>query len=317
MLTLKRYPVSISGLALALASIGSSWELMLRGIGSFIHVILLVISLALSLPVWAKILMYPKQLQDAIKDPVMVTALPTLTMLGMLYSDIVAYSNITLATLVLSIMLILHLILLINFIYYHIIKSNLEDYTPAWFIPTVGGGLACSAMAPMGYAEVSYTILCVASILFFVVLLAILLRFFIYGKVGHYKSPTLVVFAAPASICLSGYLSISNHPSTIITLFLASLVLLLVLFSYMLAFFIILKNKFSPLFSCLTFPLAMSTFAIHKFSQWANQQISAAWGDVFSIMSGVQLVASSAVIAYVLWGYCYYLLSDAPQKSEL
>lgn len=317
MRALKRYPVAISGLALGLASIGNSWELMFHGIGSFIHVILLVISLALSLPVWAKILIYPKQLLDAIKDPVLVTALPTLTMLGMLYSDIFAYSNMTLATLVLSIMLSLHVILLITFIYYHIIKSNLKDYTPAWFIPTVGGGLACSTIAPMGHTELSYTMLWVVSILFFIVLFLLLLRFITYGKIEHYKSPTLVVFAAPASICLSGYLSVSNHPSAIITLFLASLALILVFFSYIFVFFIILNNKFSPLFSCLTFPLAMSTFAIHKLSQWATQEISASWGDVFSIISGVQLITSSAIIAYVLWGYFYYLLVEQNTKKSL
>lgn len=316
MQTLKQYPVAISGLALSLASIGISWDLMLPNSGYFIHVILVVISLALCLPVWAKMLRYPNQLLEAVKDPVMVTALPTLTMLGMLYSDIIAYKSITMATLVLSIMLILQLMILMTFIYYHIIKCKLEDYTPAWFIPTVGEGLACSAIAPIGRFDAISIVLWVACILFFVLLFVLLLRFIIYGRMERYKSPTLVVFAAPASICLSGYLTISNHPSAIITLFLASLSLILAFFSYIFAFNIILKNKFSLLFSCLTFPLAMSTLAIHKFSQWASQQMSATWGDVFHVIFGIQLVISSAVIVYVLWQYCHYLLSDVSHHSE-
>ncbi len=306
MCNLKKYPVAISGLALGLASIGVCWNLIFPTIGFVVYIVLLSISLILCLPVWLKIIFYPKSLISGLKDPITITALATLTMLGMIYSDVIAYGSVGLAGVCWAVMVILHLLLLAAFFYFHIFRRKLEEYISAWFVPAVGAGLGCSAITSINYTKVSYAILWIVSVLFIALLFALLLRFVFCKKLQRSKAPTLAVFAAPASICLSGYLTISNNPSVVITLFFASFSLVLVTFVYFCIFSIIIKDKFTPLFSCFTFPLAISTLACFKFSNWVSEYLSISWGCAFYIIALIELTISSIVILYVLGCYIFY-----------
>ena len=271
-----------------------------------VYIVLLAISLILCLPVWLKIIFFPKSLLNGLKDPITITALATLTMLGMVYSDVIAYGSVGFAGVFWSIMVILHLLLLAAFFYFHMFKRKLEEYISAWFVPTVGAGLGCSTITSINYTGVSYAILWIVSVLFISLLFLLLLRFVFCKKLERSKAPTLAVFAAPASICLSGYLTISNNPSVVITLFFASFSIILVTFVYFCILSIIIKDKFTVLFSCFTFPLAISTLACFKFSNWLSQGLSVNWGCAFYIISLIELAVSSIVILYVLGCYIFY-----------
>lgn len=109
---------------------------------------------------------------------------------------------------------------------------------------------------------------------------------------------TFAVFAAPASLCLAGYLGIFE-PSRIILVILVPLAFSLTLFLYtLLPGF--LKRPFTLGFAPLTFPLAIGVIATQRYTAYLTQ-IGSNWAKLIHEIFFIQLIIATLVIGYVVY----------------
>lgn len=302
-------------MALGLAAISWAWLAVVPYYGLYCHVLLLTFSLLLAFPAVVKFICYPRVLINELNDPVVISILPTFAMLGFLCSDLFARFNMETAGSLWGAMIVLHCFLLLVFFHHHVLKGKLSGYLHSWFIPPVGIGLAATAMPAVHYPLISSVVLGFASIICVLILTMFFLRLVIYKHLPKSESPTVVIYAAPASICLSGYLTIAHEPISAVVLSFAVFSIAFVLLGYYFIVNIVRTEDYSPLFSCFVFPLAISTIAVFKFSHWLGKEFSPELGYYFKWVANVELAIATLVTVYVFVNYLRFYARNTAQGS--
>jgi exfoliative toxin A/B len=134
--------------------------------------------------------------------------------------------------------------------------------------------------------------------------LLILLPILIY-RVKFYKveipsqaNMTLAIFAAPASLCLAGYLGVFQPSMIMLTILVPiSYVLTLYVYSLLPRF---LRLPFSLGFAPLTFPLAIGVVATQRYATFLTS-IGSTWAGFFTQIFFIQLIIATLVIRYVVY----------------
>jgi exfoliative toxin A/B len=125
-------------------------------------------------------------------------------------------------------------------------------------------------------------------------------RFIFAENVAVTAMPTLAILAAPASLSLTGYLSLVDDPQPLPVILLMGISVLMTAIVYV-AFIRLLALPFSPGFSAYTFPLAIGATALFKaveqFEAWQIRQklINQTHG-----LAVFELLVATAVVAYVI-----------------
>lgn len=256
---IKKTPVPIAGLALALAATGN----LVLSYGAIYRNIFGTISALLMILLTAKIFMDPKGTLESLKNPVVASVCPTFTMCLMLISNYIKPSlpNIAFGLWILG--LILHCLLIIWFTMKFIFNFDIKKVFPSYFIVYVGIVVG-SITAP------AYNLIAVGKGLFWFGLIAylcllpiVIYRVFIIKTIPEPALPTITIFAAPASLCLAGYIGSFQEKNIAMIWFLGvlSLVMFLAVLLYLPK---MLKSKFYPSFSAFTFPLVISGIAMKQ-----------------------------------------------------
>lgn len=301
---IKKLPIPIVGLMLALAATGNlvlSYGNIYRNIFGILSGIILVLVLI-------KIIKYPKEVAENLDNPVVASVFPTLSMGIMLLSAYVKPLAATLAFGMWIIGLILHVLLIINFTKKYIINFNIKKVFPSWFIVYVGI-VAGSVTAP------AFNMINIGQILFwfgfisYLILLPIILKRVVKVKeIPEPALPTIVIFSAPASLCLAGYMNSFPEKNMIIVWLLVALsqFTLLCILSQLPK---LLKLKFYPSYSAFTFPLVISAISI-KLTNGFLANIGKPIPILKYIIKFEELLAV-VIVVYVLVRYTSFLLSTS------
>ena len=110
------------------------------------------------------------------------------------------------------------------------------------------------------------------------------------------RYPIFGIMGTSVSLCLAGYLTSFSDPSSLVVGFLLTLAALNTVLVY-LSLYTISKVKFSPTFASLTFPLAISTTAIFKASDFFGSTTD--FGILLNYIGRSELVISGIVILIV------------------
>ena len=299
---IKKLPIPIVGLMLALAATGNlvlSYGNIYRNIFGILSGIILVLILI-------KIIKYPKEVAESLDNPVVASVFPTLSMGIMLLSAYVKPLAATLAFGMWIIGLILHVLLIINFTKKYVINFNIKKVFPSWFIVYVGI-VAGSVTAP------AFNMVNIGQILFwfgfisYLILLPIILRRVLKVKeIPEPALPTIVIFSAPASLCLAGYMNSFPEKNMLIVWLLVALsqLTLLCILSQLPK---LLKLKFYPSYSAFTFPLVISAISI-KLTNGFLANIGRPIAILKYVVKFEELLAV-VIVVYVLVRYVGFLLS--------
>lgn len=130
-----------------------------------------------------------------------------------------------------------------------------------------------------------------------------LYRLIFCEPIADAAKPTIAIMAAPASLSLAGYLTMTSQPSLIIVGVLLTLALLMTSVIY-LAFFHLLKLPFSPGYAAFTFPMVIGATALFKTVNWivATFGASNVSADLL-ITAKVELIVATLVVSYVAVKY--------------
>ena len=296
----KQLPVPIVGLMLALAATGNlvlSYGNIYRNIFGILSAIILILMLL-------KIIIYPKEVRESLDNPVVYSVFPTFSMGIMLLSTYIKDFSYSLAFIMWIIGLILHIVLIFSFTRKYIFNFNIKRVFPSWFIVYVGIVVASVTSPVFNMMKIGQVIFWFGFISYLILLPIILKRVLKIGEIPEPALPTIVIFSAPASLCLAGYMNSFQNKNMITVWFLVALsqlTLLCILFQLPK----LLKLQFYPSYSAFTFPLVISAISI-KLTNGFLANIGKPIPILKYIIKFEELIAVIMVL-YVLFKYIKFM----------
>ncbi|GIU08735.1 MULTISPECIES: TDT family transporter [unclassified Shewanella] len=315
-----RLPSPMAGLALAIGSLGWAWESMVPSLGGNGQLIGASIAAVLLLMLVAKFVLHPRVLIEELTHPVVGSVIPTFAMGLMVVSAALGQFNHAVGVALWLVAIAIHIVFLSMFVYYRAIDFKLDHMVPSWFVPPIGIIVAAVSFphgSEMQYQWLADSILTFGMVSYLVMLPVMLYRLIFCEPIADAAKPTIAILAAPASLSLAGYLTISSEPSIIVVGVLLTLALLMTSVIY-LAFFHLLKLPFSPGYAAFTFPMVIGATALFKTVHWlvATYGMSNLSVDLL-ITAKVELIIATLVVSYVAVRYLLHYKSSIVASTAM
>ena len=307
---LKRVPLPLSGVALGFAALGnllSAYNMSFKvicGVLAFIGLILIT----------GKYLSDIEAFTTDMKNPVIASVSGTYTMALMLLAVYVKPLVPAFAIALWYIAVVLHFILIIYFTLNIVLKIKIPDemmkIAASFFIVYVGIAVA-SVTAPafknMALGQICFWIGFILYIPFFIYVS------YRYIKLGNKKIEAKAlasIYAAPASLCVAGYISSFEQKNILFLggLYIFSLLMYLVGTAVAIDLFVsFVKNndfKFYPSFAGLTFPFVISAIATKQFNAVLTKMDIQMWiRPVLPLIFNIELVI--AILGVIFAAVCF------------
>jgi exfoliative toxin A/B len=304
----KTAPIPMAGLMLGLASTGNMVSEYRWFFGIFAFAILGVLIL--------KIVYDSKTIREELKNPGVVGVACTFPMgVAVLSTYIKPYAP-DLAFTIWIAMLVLHFALMVYFTVSFIIKFDVKKALPAFFVVYVGFSVNAFIAPVYGQVLLGQILFWFGFISFLALLPPLLYRLLVVKNLPEPLLPTIVIFASPASVCLFAYLKAFPNPDpTMVYILLAfSLVLYIAILAILPR---MLKLKFYPSYSSLTFPLVISGIATNAtYLYMVNQGMDL---PALMYLAYFEMAVAVIIVLYVLARYIHHFLLkkhlDALQKA--
>ncbi|MGL5245254.1 MAG: TDT family transporter, partial [Sarcina sp.] len=292
---LEEYPIGICGTCLGFITLANCWKI--KDLNFIKPVALVIASIAIILQI-IRMIAHHKTIWNEIKNPVLGSFYPTIDMACFLIASSLLDVLPTFAKALWLVCVIFHLIMLIIFSYYRIKDFTFTHVVPSWFVPPVGIVVGTVASVGMGFTTIAKLIF-YFGLISYIIMWPIMLYRLIKYPLPEPQKPIIGILAAPASLCLVGYLTISNTPNKLIIIFLTltSVFNLLIVYIKLPA---LLRKGFAVTYASLTFPLAISILAMYKMSVYVNK-IGFNDYNLFKLAADVEIVIGTYVIFYVLY----------------
>ncbi|NOH79055.1 TDT family transporter [Vibrio sp. RE86] len=299
-------PTPMAGLALGIASLGWCWENaapfygVAQWSGAAIASVLLVI-------LAVKFLFHNHLLRQDLAHPVVGSVVPTFAMGTMVVSNSLGHFFPLAGDALWLVAVALHIIFLASFVYHRSQSFELHHMVPSWFVPPVGIVVAdVSFSGNPALDVVAHGALIFGMVAYAVMLPMMIYRFMFTHEVPDVAKPTMAIMAAPASLSLAGYLTVTADPSPVIVGVLFGIAILMTAIIY-LAFFKLLRLPFSPGYAAFTFPMVIGSTALFKLAAWMeNIGVEDHYVAQVHWLAGVELIIATLVVGYVALRYFHF-----------
>ncbi|MBY0756490.1 TDT family transporter [Clostridium sardiniense] len=308
---LENYPIGICGTSLGLITVSTAWQI--NGINFLKPLAIIFTILALSLML-IRIVVFPKKIIQEIKHPVLGSFYPTIDMGLMLIAAYFLNVAPRFAKGLWLACIIVHFILFIVFFAFRIKGFKLEHMVPSWFVVWVGVVVACVTSTGMGYDKLAQWLFYFGFIIYIITWPIMLYRVFNHKAIEEHHLPTIGIMAAPASLCLVGYITAFKTLNPIIlgVLIVISIINLLLVYTYIVGF---IKKGFAPIYASLTFPLAISIMAAYKVSEYL-MNVGGVGGGVFKVLGDIEIFIGTGVIFYVVFNFLLLFVKAISPRAE-
>ncbi|MGL5156595.1 MAG: TDT family transporter, partial [Aeromonas veronii] len=139
-----------------------------------------------------------------------------------------------------------------------------------------------------------------------------LYRLIFSHEVPDAAKPTIAILAAPASLSLAGYLTVSQEPSLLLVAVLLGIAILMTGIIY-LAFIKLLRLPFSPGYAAFTFPLVIGATALFKVAHLVEGFAQGShYVEQIRLLAHFELGVATVVVGYVALRYLMFFL---PQRN--
>jgi len=307
---LKRVPLPLSGVALGFAALGnllSAYNMSFKvicGVLAFIGLILIT----------GKYLSDIEAFTTDMKNPVIASVSGTYTMALMLLAVYVKPVVPAFAIALWYIAVVLHFILMIYFTLNIVLKIKIPDemmkIAASFFIVYVGivvASVTAPAFKNMALGQLCFWIGFILYIPFFIYVS------YRYIKLGNKKieaKALACIYAAPASLCVAGYIGSFEQKNILFLggLYIFSLLMYLVGTAVAIDLFVsFVKNndfKFYPSFAGLTFPFVISAIATKQFNAVLTKTDIQMWiRPVLPLIFNIELVI--AILGVIFAAVCF------------
>lgn len=302
-------PIPLAGVMLGCAALGNLLQSRAEALRSAFGIIAGAILLLLLLKL---ILFFPDVKKD-LQNPILASVAATFPMGVMLLSVYAKPFLGTAAQVIWYAAIALHVALIVYFTVKFIVKLDLSKVFASCFIVYVGIA-AASITAP------AYEAAWLGEILFWFAFASLLLLLALVGyrylklkAVPEPAQPLFCIFAAPASLCLAGYIQSAAQklPWLLILQIALSLGLYLLVLVNLPR---LLKLKFYPSYAAFTFPFVISAIAVRQATAvLAKLGTPAPWLGYVAI---AQEIIAAALVVYALVRFILFLAQAARAKAE-
>lgn len=299
-------PTPMAGLALGIASLGWCWE-NAATLNGYIQWAGAVIASVLLLILATKFLFHRHLLREDLAHPVVGSVVPTFAMATMVVSNSLGHFFPLAGDTLWLVAVVLHIVFLISFVYHRMQGFELHHMLPSWFVPPVGIIVAdVSFSGNPALAAIANGALLFGMLAYAAMLPMMIYRLMFTHEIPDAAKPTIAIMAAPASLSLAGYLTVTAEPSPVIIGLLFGIAVLMTAIIY-LAFIKLLRLPFSPGYAAFTFPMVIGATAQFKLAAWM-QQTGMEHQYVAQIrgLASFELIVATLVVGYVALRYATF-----------
>ena len=306
----KRVPLPLCGVALGFAALGN----LLAAYSPYLKIFCGALAFVGILFVTCKYLAMPDAFVTDMKNPVTASVSGTYTMTLMLLAGYIKPILPAFAMILWYVAIVLHFVLIIYFTLNFILKIKIPDdlmkVVASYFIVYVGIVVA-SVTAP-AFNNIALGQICflIGFILYITLFFYVSFRYIMLGNKKIEAKALACIYAAPASLCVAGYISSfeQKNISFLTELYLFSLVIyLLGLFvaADLFANFAKTKEfKFYPSIAGITFPFVISAIASKQFNAVITKMdIQTGIRPVMPMIVNIELII--AIVGVVFAALCF------------
>lgn len=302
---LKKLPLPITGVILALATLGN----LLGAYHPSLKTLCGIVAAVLWVLVTVKFIRYPQPLKEGLSHPVVGGVLCTYPMAAMVLSTYAKPYSIEGSILLWGGAVLLHLLQLGLFTKRFLVKMSLEKVFPTYFIVYVGFVVASVTAPAFGLQAVGRGLFWIGLVNLLWLLPIVVKRMASLGIKMDPAKPTTAIMTAPAALCLAGYLSSFETKS--MAMVVALLGLSFVLYTFVLSQLPrLLKLPFMPSYSAFTFPLVISAVAFKGSAKFIMTATGA--HTYLAVLANFAVLMATAVTFYVLGRFVVALAQTAP-----
>jgi exfoliative toxin A/B len=303
---IRKIPMPMSGVALAVASLGN---LLLSPFGEVVRLICGIVSAVLLCMFLLKIICDFKNVKEELKNPVLLSVLPTSTMAVMVISTYLKPHFGVFALALWYFALIVHIFIMLVFAKRYLLGFELKNVFPTWFVACVGIVVASVTSADMGTTHIGQIIF-YAGFVFYMIVLPVAIYRMAKIEIPEPARPTVAIFTAPMNLSLVGYFSAFDTYNAAFVY--AMLVASIVLYIYATIKVIpLLKTKFFPSFAAFTFPYVISATAYSL----ANDFLIEQGFNFFTLVPTVTKWIAIVMVIFVLIRYAMFFASIIRSKE--
>ncbi|MBS4538755.1 TDT family transporter [Clostridium sp. D2Q-11] len=304
MILIKKLPIPICGLMLGLAALGNliapysqSSRILLGSISGLIFIMLVL-----------KLLLFPKVILEGLQNPVIAGVLATFPMGMMILSTYIKPYVGQFAFAVWIFALILNVSLVVYFTKRFIFNFNIKKVFASYFVLYVGIVVGSVTAPAYGMTKLGQIIFWYGLIVYLPLIPLVLYRVFAVKEIPEPAQPITIIFAAPASLLLAGYMSSFTDKNLGMVIFLIALSLLMTLYGLILMIKM-LRLKFYPSYSAFTFPFVISAIAITMADKYL---LSIDKGIPFlKYVVNFETIWATTMVVYVLFRYIIFIVKEA------
>lgn len=301
----KILPIPISGLILALLSLGNlvqdihPYLRYLFGAAGSVFLILMIL----------KVVFYGDSVKNDLKNPVILSSSGTFSMSLMLLSTYLASYMPFISYGLWIIGIALHILLMIYFTYRFIIHNfDITTVYPSYWIVYVGITMGAITANIHGITQIDFIFFAIGFISMLITTPAIIYRYIKYPDIPDMNKPLICIFTALFSILIVGYLNSAPAISQQFTLALYGISGIF----YIFALYKLLSYhnlEFYPSFSAFTFPFVISALATKGIATKISANIYSA--SILTIQTAIALTA----VIYVLYKYLRFFKNSEISRN--
>ncbi|WP_407374136.1 TDT family transporter [Methanobrevibacter sp.] len=302
---IKNIPLPVSGLILALLSLGNLTQDIhphfryLFGTLGAIFIILIVL----------KIILHSQKVKEDLKNPVILSSFGTFSMSIMLLSTYLIGFHASFAYGVWILGIAMHILLMIYFTYHFIIHNfNISNIYPSIWIVYVGITMAAITSGIHGQTEMGFIFFIIGFISMIITLPVIIYRYLKYPGIPDMNKPLICIFTAIFSILIVGYINTSQNMSNEFLMALYCLACAFYLFAFV-KLIQYIRLDFYPSFSAFTFPFVISALA----TKGILAQLG--FNNLVNGILKIEMAIAILIVAYVLLKYIMFLKNNMKSRN--
>ncbi|MDW7670525.1 MAG: TDT family transporter [Bacillota bacterium] len=303
---LQKLPLPISGLMLGLAALGNLLGPYHQGLRFLLGIISGMLFLALA----AKLVLFPDCLKEGFANPVAACIMATFPMGMILLSTYIRPMLPGAAFGAWLLGVFLNALMMILFTKTHVLPFSMKKVFSSYFVMYVGI-VAGSVTAPLyGIQRVGQLLFYLGLALYIPLVPLVTYRVFKVGGIPEPAKPVAIIYAAPASLLLAGYLSSFPEKNVTLVIVLGAWAFLMTLYG-LVQMPGMLKLPFFPSYSAFTFPFVISAIAFSGMTGFLGSQgYNTALLEPIRIL---QILWATGMVLYVLLRYTLFLF-HVPEK---
>lgn len=294
---IKNIPIPISGLMLALFSLGNLLQDIhpnLRYLFGFMGTIILILIIL-------KVILYPQDIKNDFKNPVIASSSGTFSMSLMIISTYLIEFIPSIAYTIWIMGIALHIMLMIYFTYHFIIHNfDISTVYPSYWIVYIGITMAAITSKSHGIQEIGFIFFIIGFVAMLITLPLVIYRYIKIKNTPDMNKPLICIFTAVISILIVGYLNSSQNISVEFIMILYTIACVFYIFA--LYKFIEYRNlDFYPSFAAFTFPFVISGLATKGILKTVGE--NAMINNILMLQTAIATV----IVLYVLIRYSKFL----------